>query len=48
LALVAVRRALLRVAAAESRVSFRFRVVAAFWPLVFEVVAMSMLTFRSW
>src|ERR1700761_1525550 len=38
LALEAVRRALLRVADAALRVSFRFRVAAAFSPLVFEVV----------
>jgi hypothetical protein len=35
LALVAVRRALERVADAARRVSLRFRVAAAFWPVVF-------------
>jgi hypothetical protein len=42
LALVAVRRTLERVADAERRVSLRFLVAAAFWPLTFEVSAMGL------
>jgi hypothetical protein len=39
-ALLAVRRALALVADAARRVSLRFRVAAAFWPLVLGVSAM--------
>jgi hypothetical protein len=42
LALVAVRRALARVAEAERRVSLRFLVAAAFWPLVLVVSAIAL------
>jgi hypothetical protein len=38
LVLAAVRRALAFVAVADLRVAFRFRVAAAFWPLVGAVV----------
>jgi hypothetical protein len=42
LALVAVRRAFARVAEAERRVSLRFLVAVAFWPLVFDVSAIGL------